>query len=67
MAFNDTSKLADLGSCIVRYRRNRNELDIFQMGSADDGFTPQHIVITGDKSIELLVSLLTETKLRSIK
>lgn len=69
MAFNDISELADLGSTIVRYRRNRHELDIFQIGTEADGFTPVHISINGDKSIEKLRSLLGESdsKVRQIK
>lgn len=67
MTFHDTAELADLGSCIVRYRRNKHELDIFQMGSEADGFTPQHIVISGDKSIETLCRVLApKDKLRPV-
>ena len=68
MSFNDDSALADLGSCIIRYQRNKHELDIFQLGTEADGFTPAHVIIAGDKSIERLLNLLSTptTKLRAV-
>lgn len=61
MAFTDTTELADLGSCILRFNRVKHELDVFQLGTETDGFTPTHIVIAGDKSIERLLRLLSNT------